>query len=122
MMSFNELDALLDCRQTAFRFVNCVLSCSLPHDQLRRDPTVRTLRPLLSASAFRLVEHSLDEKAGQRVTRGPLMLYQCLYFVRCVTGGNMLYLTICQNAATPSFHPIFFPSAYVRPEYEIGTS
>ena len=25
-------------------------------------------------------------------------------------------------AATPSFQPIFFPSAYVRPEYEMGTS
>ena len=29
---------------------------------------------------------------------------------------------MCQNAATPSFQPIFLPSAYVRPEYEIGTS
>ena len=31
-------------------------------------------------------------------------------------GPTKLYLTICQKAATPSFQPIFFPSAYVRPE------
>ena len=29
---------------------------------------------------------------------------------------------MCQMAATPSRQPIFLPSAYVRPEYEIGTS
>ena len=33
-----------------------------------------------------------------------------------------LAFRICQKAATPSRHVIFFPSAYVRPWYEIGTS
>lgn len=35
---------------------------------------------------------------------------------------NRLYFKMAYMARTPSFHPIFFPSSYVRPEYEIPTS
>ena len=47
----------------------------------------------------------------------------CLWSIPRNGGGgctdiqsNTLNLTMCQTAATPSFQPIFFPSAYVRPE------
>jgi hypothetical protein len=32
------------------------------------------------------------------------------------------YFTMHHSAFTPSFHPIFFPSSYVRPYYEMPTS
>ncbi len=35
---------------------------------------------------------------------------------------NNPYFTMHHNARTPSRHPIFFPSAYVLPEYAIPTS
>ena len=37
-------------------------------------------------------------------------------------GRTRLKRRICQIAATPSFQSIFFPSAYVRPEYVICIS
>src|SRR5205823_5195083 len=50
-------------------------------------------------------EHERDRppvEGGQRLRHAP-------------RGGNRLYRSTCNSAATPSRHVIFLPSAYVRP-------